>query len=34
MVDHPFSDASGSKVRPVLIVQTNLRNQLLNHTVV
>ncbi len=34
MVDHPFSDASGSKVRPMLIVQSDVRNQLLNHTVV
>ena len=34
MVDHPFSDASGSKVRPMLIVQSDSRNQLLNHTVV
>jgi mRNA interferase MazF len=34
MVDHPFSDASGSKVRPMLIVQSDRRNQLLNHTVV
>ena len=34
MVDHPFSDARGSKVRPMLIVQSDVRNQLLNHTVV
>ena len=34
MVDHPFSDARASKVRPMLIVQSDARNQLLNHTVV
>lgn len=34
MVDHPFSDARGSKVRPMLIVQTDVRNRLLNHTIV
>ena len=34
MVDHPFSDARGSKVRPMLIVQSDARNQLLSHTVV
>ncbi len=34
MVDHPFSDARGSKVRPMLIVQSDVRNRLLNHTVV
>ena len=33
MIDHPFSDARGSKVRPMLIVQSDRRNQLLNHTV-
>jgi len=34
MVDHPFTDTRGSKVRPLLIVQSDLRNRLLNHTVV
>jgi mRNA-degrading endonuclease toxin of MazEF toxin-antitoxin module len=34
MVDHPFSDARGSKVRPMLIVQSDVRNQMLNHSVV
>jgi mRNA-degrading endonuclease toxin of MazEF toxin-antitoxin module len=34
MVDHPFSDARGSKVRPMLIVQSDVRNQRLDHTVV
>ena len=34
MADHPFSDARGSKVRPMLIVQSDVRNHLLNHTVV
>lgn len=34
MVDHPFSDARGSKIRPMLVVQSDVRNRLLNHTVV
>jgi mRNA interferase MazF len=34
MVDHPFSDGRGSKVRPMLIVQSDARNQRLNHSVV
>lgn len=34
MVDQPFTDTRGSKVRPMLIVQSDLRNHLLNHTVV
>jgi mRNA-degrading endonuclease toxin of MazEF toxin-antitoxin module len=34
MVDQFFSDARGSKVRPMLIVQSDLRNQLLNHGIV
>lgn len=34
MVDNPFSDARGSKVRPMLVVQSDARNQLLNHCVV
>lgn len=34
IVDHPFSDARGSKVRPMLVVQSDLRNQLLNHAIV
>ena len=34
MVDQFFSDTRGSKVRPMLVVQSNLRNQLLNHGVV
>jgi mRNA-degrading endonuclease toxin of MazEF toxin-antitoxin module len=34
MVDHPFSDARGSKIRPMHIVQSDARNQMLNHTVV
>ncbi len=34
MVDHPFSDARSSKVRPMLIVQSDARNRLLNHSVV
>src|SRR5688572_2010521 len=34
MVDQPFSDASGSKIRPMLVVQSDARNKLLSHTVV
>jgi mRNA interferase MazF len=34
MVDHPFSDARGSKVRPMVIVQSDVRNKLLDHSVV
>jgi mRNA-degrading endonuclease toxin of MazEF toxin-antitoxin module len=34
MVDHPISDARGSKVRPMLVVQSNARNKILNHCVV
>ncbi len=34
IIDHPFSDARGSKVRPVLIVQSNHRNALLASTIV
>jgi mRNA-degrading endonuclease toxin of MazEF toxin-antitoxin module len=34
LLNHPFSDASGSKVRPVLVVQSDARNALLTSTVV
>ncbi len=34
MIDHPFSDARGSKLRPMLVVQSDVRNKLLNHAVV
>lgn len=34
LIDQPFSDASGSKVRPVLIVQSNSRNAILSETIV
>ena len=34
LLDHPFSDASGSKVRPVLVVQANARNAILADTIV
>ena len=34
LLDHPYSDASGSKVRPALVVQANTRNALLTHTIV
>jgi mRNA-degrading endonuclease toxin of MazEF toxin-antitoxin module len=34
MVDHPFSDTRGSKVRPMLVVQSDVRNQQFNHSVV
>jgi mRNA interferase MazF len=34
LLDHPFSDATGSKVRPVLVVQADNRNAALTNTVV
>ena len=34
LINHPFSDASGSKVRPALIVQNDRRNALLSETIV
>jgi mRNA interferase MazF len=34
IIDHPFSDASGAKVRAALIVQSDQRNALLAETVV
>jgi mRNA interferase MazF len=34
IIDHPFSDATGSKVRPALVVQSDQRNSLLNETIV
>lgn len=34
VLDHPFSDASGAKVRPALVVQSNRRNALLVETIV
>jgi mRNA interferase MazF len=34
IIDHPFSDATGSKVRPALVVQADSRNVLLTNTVV
>jgi mRNA interferase MazF len=34
LIDHPFSDASGSKVRPAVVVQNDRRNALLSETIV
>ena len=34
IINHPFSDASGSKVRPALVVQSDSRNSLLRETIV
>ena len=34
LVNHPFSDASGSKVRPALVVQNDRRNAILTETIV
>ncbi len=34
IIDHPFSDAGGSKVRPALVVQNDRRNALLAETIV
>lgn len=34
LIDYPFSDAGGSKVRPVLVIQADIRNALLSNTIV
>jgi mRNA interferase MazF len=34
IVDHPYSDGSGSKVRPALVVQSDRDNQRLTNTIV
>ena len=34
LLDHPFSDATGTKVRPVLVVQADSRNTILTSTIV
>ena len=34
LINHPFSDASGSKVRPALVVQSDRRNAILAETIV
>jgi mRNA interferase MazF len=34
IIDHPFGDASGSKVRPALVVQGDRRNTLLTETII
>jgi mRNA interferase MazF len=34
IIDQPFSDASGSKVRPALVIQSDKRNALLTETIV
>ena len=34
LLDHPFSDASGSKVRPALVVQGDRDNARLSNTIV
>ena len=34
LINHPFSDASGSKVRPALVLQNNRRNVALSETIV
>ncbi len=34
LLDHPFSDARGSKVRPALVVQDDARNARLTETIV
>lgn len=34
IIDHPFSDDTGSKVRPALVVQNDQRNAILTETVV
>ncbi len=34
ILDYPFSDSSGAKVRPALVVQSDQRNAILTNTVV
>jgi mRNA interferase MazF len=34
LIDHPFSDATGAKVRPALVIQSDTRNALLTETIV
>ena len=34
IIDQPFSDASGTKVRPALVIQSDRRNALLTETIV
>ena len=34
IINHPFSDASGSKVRPALVVQSDSRNSILRETII
>ena len=34
LIDYPFSDAGGSKVRPALVIQADIRNVMLNNTIV
>jgi mRNA interferase MazF len=34
ILDYPFSDSSGAKVRPALIVQSDPRNAVLSNTIV
>jgi mRNA-degrading endonuclease toxin of MazEF toxin-antitoxin module len=34
IIDHPFSDATGSKVRPAVVVQHDSRNTLLKETII
>ena len=34
IINHPFSDASGSKVRPALVVQSDSRNAILQETII
>ena len=34
IIDHPFSDASGAKVRPALVVQNDKRNAVLTETII
>lgn len=34
LIDYPFSDAGGSKVRPALVIQSDVRNAMLSNTIV
>jgi mRNA interferase MazF len=34
LLDYPYGTGTGSKVRPALIVQSDIRNRILDHTIV
>jgi mRNA interferase MazF len=34
IIDHPYSDARGAKVRPALVIQSDARNAILSETII